>query len=564
MNRGFRLGVSGQLLAALAVVIVTGIAIAAVGLLAMRSLNRDLAAVTAAGERTQATERLATHLMSHVAALEQLAMELSDKERKAAEQDAASERKAMDGVITRLTPLSVDRPEAAVLAAFVDQLTTFDKTLGARILERSQAGDPAEVTTLTLDALPKITALRTLLGHLTESNHAELMAVSRGGADAYERQTTRLLLLSGGGLSMGSLIAILAIIWRVVRPMQRMAESVDGLMRQDPAVRIADTHRNDEVGDLARALEAWRGSQAENLRLNMEREEARHADAARQRALRQDIAIKFETIVQAVVTHLTFSTVEMRIEALGLSETADATTERSVAALVAADSTASDVQTVAAAVEQLSATIRNFNSRIQAAADLAEAGAKNAGSTRAIVEGLTGSANRIGEVVKLIGEIAAQTNLLALNATIEAARAGEAGKGFAVVAGEVKSLAGQTAKATDEIQTQIAAIQAQARDAAGAISQIAGVIERIDQISRDLEVGIAEQEATAREIARSIISAADGTASVNANIADLTRSAGETGSAAEQLLNSARDLGARTADLSHAAEQFLGVVRTAA
>jgi len=218
---------------------------------------------------------------------------------------------------------------------------------------------------------------------------------------------------------------------------------------------------------------------------------------------------------------------------------------------------------VAAASEQLSASIGDIARQVAESARIATEGVEQAERTDAVVQGLSVTAQRIGEVVKLISDIASQTNLLALNATIEAARAGEAGKGFAVVANEVKRLASQTARATNDISQQIAAIQSVTHEAVGAIQQIAGAIDRINEISASVASSVEEQSAATREISLNVQQAAAGTAEVTVNIAGVTEAAGMTGQSSLEVLSASKLLAQQADDLQGQVRAFLASVRAA-
>ncbi len=272
-------------------------------------------------------------------------------------------------------------------------------------------------------------------------------------------------------------------------------------------------------------------------------------------------ASHFERDVSSIVDIVAAATTELQNTAQSMVATADQTSRQATAVATAAQQASENVQTVAAATEQLSSSILEINRQVVQSNEIANAAVDEAERTNQKMHGLTEAAQRIGEVVKLINNIASQTNLLALNATIEAARAGDAGKGFAVVAGEVKHLANQTAKATEDISAQIQAVQNATREAVEAISGIGGTIGRMNGVASAIASAVEQQGAATQEIARNIQQAAAGTDRVTSNIGAVTLATGETGHAAREVLSATSEL-ARQADLlSGQVADFLVVVR---
>jgi methyl-accepting chemotaxis protein len=273
-------------------------------------------------------------------------------------------------------------------------------------------------------------------------------------------------------------------------------------------------------------------------------------------------ADSFEKDVNSVLGVVSAAARELQNTANSMAATADETLRQSSAVAGAAEQASQNVQTVAAATEELTASIHEISRQVTTSTQICTDAVEEANRTNVLVQGLAEAAGKIGEVVKLINNIASQTNLLALNATIEAARAGEAGKGFAVVAGEVKNLANQTARATDEISAQINAVQTATRDAVGAIQGIGRTIGSISEIAGAIAVAVEEQGAATQEIARNVQEAAQGTGLVTHNIGEVTRAAGETGSAAREVLEASSELSRQSDGLNHKVGSFLSNIRS--
>jgi methyl-accepting chemotaxis protein len=285
--------------------------------------------------------------------------------------------------------------------------------------------------------------------------------------------------------------------------------------------------------------------------------------ARRRKADMRKLADGFEGAVGKIVQSVSSAASGLEGAATTLTRTADTTEQLSTAAASASEQASNNVQSVASATDELTASVTEIGRQVQDSSRIAAEAVQRAQKTDARIADLSHAASRIGDVVKLITAIAEQTNLLALNATIEAARAGEAGRGFAVVASEVKALAGQTAKATDDISAQIASMQTATHDSVAAIRDISDTIGRISQIASTIAAAVEEQGAATAEIARNVQQAAEGTTQVAANIADVSRGAGETGSASNQVLASARELASQGGKLRLEVESFLATVRAA-
>jgi methyl-accepting chemotaxis protein len=369
------------------------------------------------------------------------------------------------------------------------------------------------------------------------------------------------------------------------RPLTRVGAVLLELAHGNKAVEIPYVTRGDEVGDAARAASTFRDNLVEMERLQTEQREAeariaeekRAADertaadkhaaeqkaAAERKAMMERLAAEFEAAVGNIVETVSNASHELEAAASSLSKTAETTEQLSGTVASASEDASANVKSVAAASEEMTSSVQEIGRQVNESSKIAGEAVSQAEKTDARIGQLSEAASRIGDVVKLITAIAEQTNLLALNATIEAARAGEAGKGFAVVAQEVKALASQTAKATDEIAGQITGMQAETRESVLAIKEISGTVRRISDIATTIAAAVEEQGAATGEISRNALLAAQGTAQVAVNITDVNRGASETGTASARVLASAQSLAGESGRLKREVEKFLNTVRAA-
>jgi methyl-accepting chemotaxis protein len=350
----------------------------------------------------------------------------------------------------------------------------------------------------------------------------------------------------------------------ITRPLSRLTTAMERLAGGDFSREVPGRDRRDEIGEISRAVEGFKIKAAEKAQHEADEKQAQaQAVAAARRADMQKLAGAFETAVGVIVDSVSGSASQLERAANRLSKTANTTQQLSTMVASASEECSTNVSSVASATNEMTSSISEISRQVQESNTIARQAVAQAQKTNARIADLSQAAGRIGDVVKLITAIAEQTNLLALNATIEAARAGEAGKGFAVVAAEVKSLANQTAKATDEIGTQIADMQAATTDSVAAIKEIGGTIDRVSEIASAIAAAVEEQGAATQEIARNVQQAAQGTAEVAANIVDVNKGASETGSASGQVLSSAQALSSEGDKLKREVTKFLATVRAA-
>jgi methyl-accepting chemotaxis protein len=348
----------------------------------------------------------------------------------------------------------------------------------------------------------------------------------------------------------------------ITRPLSCLAANMLRLAEGDVGVAIEGTERQDEIGGMACAVQVFKENKIETDRLNAEQRRQDEAHAARAQRI-ETLCRVFDANSSEAVRAVASAASEMRSSSESMSATAEEATRQAAAVAAASEQASANVQTVASAAEELSGSVAEISRQVTQASRIASAAVTEAERTNVKVQGLAQAAQKIGEVVALITDIAQQTNLLALNATIEAARAGDAGKGFAVVASEVKNLANQTAKATDEIGAQIAGIQAATQEAVSAIEAITKTISQINEVNSGVASAVEEQGAATQEIARNVEQAAVGTQEVSSNIVGVSQAANDTGAAATQIQSTAADLSRQSETLRSEVDKFLAEVRAA-
>ncbi len=385
------------------------------------------------------------------------------------------------------------------------------------------------------------------------------------GTETAERSSHWALVLAGiaVGILAIALASLLVLQRWVSRAITRLETAMVGLARGDTTVAVPGARRGDEIGAMARAVEVFKEGLMRMHGLEAETALARSGAEAQRKAAMRALAEGLEAAVGGIVGMVSSSATELQATARTMTATATRTASQSTTVAAAAEEAASNVNTVAAAAEELGASVQEIGRQVTGSATLARAAVSEAEDAADQVRELSAAVTRIGDVVTMINAIAAQTNLLALNATIEAARAGEAGRGFAVVAAEVKELANQTARATDEIGGQIGRIQGSTTKAVSAIDAITGRIQEISSVATTIAAAVEEQGAATQEIVRNVAQAAQGTGEVTSNIAGVAGAAEETGAAADRVLGAASELSRQSEQLNAEVDRFLGTVRAA-
>lgn len=381
------------------------------------------------------------------------------------------------------------------------------------------------------------------------------------------------IVIASSVMAFGVALAVLGY-WvatsRVANPIGLITAAMSKISGGDHKTEVPYLDRLDEVGAMAHSLDIFKKNLIENDRLRAEQdamkaeqEELKKKAELEKKAAMQKLADDFESSIRGVVDTVSSASTELQMTAQAMSAAAEQTNHQASAVSAASEQASANVQTVATAGEELSASITEIGRQVGQSSEMTRQAVEQANRTNVQIGSLAEAAQKIGDVVKLISDIAGQTNLLALNATIEAARAGEAGKGFAVVASEVKSLANQTAKATEEISAKVGEMQSATGDSVQAIRTIVDTIGNINEIATTIASAIEEQSAATQEISRNVQQAAIGTQEVSSNIGGVTEAASNTGSAATQVLSSANELAKQGEFLREKVDNFISTVRAA-
>jgi methyl-accepting chemotaxis protein len=437
------------------------------------------------------------------------------------------------------------------------QLEEYRQTLGKLIENAKEIGELTTEMAESADAIMKgSNAMKADL--LSDQQRLE----SESNATIGETERLVVMLALGGFLLGGALAVLLG--KGISRPMTAMCKAMRELAGGNFDVVLPGLGRKDELGEMASAVEEFKVQAVAKAERDAAAHDAQNkASSAARRTELIRFADDFETAVGAIVSNVSASAVQLEAAAGTLTRTAETTQSLSSQVSGSSEEASSNMQSVASATEELSASVDEIGRRVRESSQIAQAAVLQAQQTDGRIGKLSRAAQEIGDVVKLITAIAEQTNLLALNATIEAARAGDAGRGFAVVASEVKSLASQTAKATDEISSHISGMQGATQESVAAIKEIGGTIAKISDIAATISSAVEQQSSATQEIARSVQNVAQGTQEAAANIMRVNRGATETGSASEDVLSSARTLSTESTRLREELDRFMANIRAA-
>jgi methyl-accepting chemotaxis protein len=533
--------------------------VAATRLDAMRTTSVDISdnwlpSVRLLGEAKYLTTRHRAGALRHAMNTDPVAMDNLEKRMK-------SYADQLEAVTAKYEPLIVNQEERDLWTSFKTEwksyLVLIDRTIVASRANDHEVAlkllnDSSDVFDRVVVALDKDVAFN-------DHGSAEATATAKV---TYDSALTTVLVIGGLSLLIG-LGAGSFVLFGVTRPLNRLTSAMGAIAGGALATEIPAVDRRNEIGDMARTLVVFRDGLVETAQMRRDQAEKDAAAAKKMETERHRIADSFMSTMGALAGSFVKSSNEVAGAARNLSATAEETSRQATAVSGAAVEASTNVETVAAATEELAASIREIDNRVVHSTRVVDTAAQEAANTETNIGVLSQAAEKIGDVVNLIKDIAGQTNLLALNATIEAARAGEAGKGFAVVASEVKQLAAQTARATDEIALKIGEIQAATAETVASISRIVGTIGAIRESSASIAGAVGQQGSATQEISSNTHRAAEGTRHVTDNITGVGRAAEMTGAAATQLMSLSSALSSQADSLTHEVDSFVRTLRTA-
>ena len=566
----FRIGTKLGIVSAISILLVGGMLVnqalgnrsivASNGLLILNYLNKGNAQSAQTAIARAETTALEIASAQSVARVDELLQVLRANVTKAeTEIDAARDRAKQQ--FTKDAYQAARQAVDAYLASAIELAEAQKRVIGANGGAKGEA-EAAKARVLNERTVPAAGQVNTAIDKGVDI--ANEYAAKRKSQVLEELNSTANLALIIGVAVMLTLIGSAAFsVLSIARPVRRIGEVLLELASGNKAVEIPFVDRVDEIGDNARAANTFKENLIRIEQMEAAQKDSEAAAAAARKAAMLKLADEFQAAIGGIVNTVSSASAQLESAAGTLTSTADGTKELAGMVAAASEEASANVGAVASATEEMSASVVEIGRQVQDSSRIAGEAVKQAEKTDARITELSQAASRIGDVVKLITAIAEQTNLLALNATIEAARAGDAGRGFAVVASEVKALAAQTAKATDEIATQIAGMQVATQESVSAIKEISNTIGQISEIAQTIAATLEEQAGVTTEIARNVGEAAKGTVEVADKITEVNRGTSATGAASGQVLSSARSLSSESGLLKAEVEKFLDTVRAA-
>ncbi|MEI7607219.1 MAG: MCP four helix bundle domain-containing protein, partial [Rhodospirillaceae bacterium] len=472
-----------------------------------------------------------------------------------ADADQDQKKQWKDYTSTYLTP-----EEQALADDFAPKYKAYERKRTVT-LEAVTAGIRGErIDALLADAATSFDATRDALGKLIALQERVAEEEYTSASSLYDRLHSGGIALIAIAIATAALLSLLGF-RTIAGRVKTMTAAMQELAKGNNAVAVPSVGQGDEIGAMADTVQVFKDNALAMERMRADQERQKLETEREKRETLQKLANQFESSVRGIVGTVSSASQQLQGTAQSMSANAAQTNRQCSIVSDAAEHASANVQTVAAASEELTSSIHEISRQVTESTKMAAVAVEEANRTNATVASLVEAAQKIGEVVNLINEIASQTNLLALNATIEAARAGEMGKGFAVVASEVKNLANQTAKATDEISSQIGEMQSVTGNAVEAIRSITTTIRRMNEIATAISAAVEEQGAATGEIARNVHEAANGTQQVSSNIRGVVHASEETGAGARQTLAAADNLSHASESLAGEVERFIGTIR---